>query len=68
MRKNNLWYLVQQVNCIIILIISIKISAIKQQEKSFKKNTSFSIRFVNEIIKKFNENINKQYELDEKIK
>ncbi len=34
-----------------------------------KKNTSFSIRFVSEIIKKFNENINKQYELDEeKIK
>lgn len=34
-----------------------------------KKNTSFSIRFVNEIIKKFNENINKQYVLDEeKIK
>ena len=34
-----------------------------------KKHTSFSIRFVNEIIKKFNENINKQYELDEeKIK
>ena len=34
-----------------------------------KKHTSFSIRFVSEIIKKFNENINKQYELDEeKIK
>jgi len=34
-----------------------------------KKNASFSIRFVSEIIKKFNENINKQYELDtEKIK
>ena len=34
-----------------------------------KRNTSFSIRFVSEIIKKFNENINKQYELDdEKIK
>lgn len=30
-----------------------------------KKNTSFSICFVNEIIKKFNENINKQYELDD---
>lgn len=34
-----------------------------------KRNISFSIRFVSEIIKKFNENINKQYELDdEKIK
>lgn len=34
-----------------------------------KKNTSFSIRFVSEIIKRFNENINKQYVLDdEKIK
>lgn len=34
-----------------------------------KRNTSFSIRFVSEIIKKFNENINKQYVLDdEKIK
>lgn len=34
-----------------------------------KRNTSFSIHFVSEIIKKFNENINKQYELDEeKIK
>lgn len=34
-----------------------------------KRNTTFSIRFVSEIIKKFNENINKQYELDdEKIK
>ena len=34
-----------------------------------KKNASFSIRFVSEVIKKFNENINKQYELDaEKIK
>lgn len=33
-----------------------------------KKNASFSICFVSEIIKKFNENINKQYELDaEKI-
>lgn len=31
-----------------------------------KKNTIFSIRFVSEIIKKFNENINKQYELDDK--
>lgn len=34
-----------------------------------KKNRSFSISFVSEIIKKFNENINKQYILDdEKIK
>lgn len=34
-----------------------------------KRNISFSIRFVSEIIKKFNENINKQFELDEeKIK
>lgn len=34
-----------------------------------KGNSSFSIHFVSEIIKKFNKNINKQYELDdEKIK
>ena len=34
-----------------------------------KRNTTFSICFVSEIIKKFNENINKQYVLDdEKIK
>jgi len=31
-----------------------------------KKNERFSISFVSEIIKRFNENVNKQYELDDK--
>lgn len=36
---------------------------------SIKKNDDFSINFINKIIKEFNENINKQYILDdEKIK
>jgi len=36
---------------------------------NIKKNTNFSINFINKIIKEFNENISKQYVLDdEKIK